>query len=73
MLKQATLALAFASLSFALSSISLKSQQVFDGLNSQGSASTQQLEWERMLVGESEEADQAAAEARFAAARNHRA
>ena len=62
MLKQATVALAFASLPLAFSSISLKSQQVFDGLNSQASASSQQLEWERMLVGESEEADQAAAE-----------
>ena len=61
-MKQATLALALASLPFALSSISLKSQQVFDGLNSQASASAQQLEWERMLAGESAEADQAAAE-----------
>ena len=62
MLKQATVALAIASLPLAFSSISLKSQQVFDGLDSQASASSQQLEWERMLVGESEEADQAAAE-----------
>ena len=53
-LKQATVALAFATTVFLT--------QVFDGLNSQASASSQQLEWERMLVGESEEADQAAAE-----------
>ena len=35
MLKQATVALAFASLPLTFSSISLKSQQAFDGLNSQ--------------------------------------
>ena len=62
MFKQAALALAFVSLPLALSSISLKSQQASDGLNSQASASAQQLEWERLLVGESAEADQAAAE-----------
>ena len=62
MFKQAALGLAFVSLPLALSSISLKSQQASDGLNSQASASAQQLEWERMLAGESAEADQAASE-----------
>lgn len=62
MFKQAALALAFVSLPFALSSVSLKSQQASDGSNLQASASAQQLEWERMLVGDSAEADQAAAE-----------
>ena len=52
MFKQDALALAFASIPLALSGISLKSQQTFDGLNSQASASAQQLEWERMLLGE---------------------
>ena len=44
--------MAFVSLPFALSCVSLKSQQVSDGLDSQASVSAQQLEWERMLVGE---------------------
>ena len=47
--------MAFVSLPFALSGVSLKSQQVSDGLDSQASVSAQQLEWERMLVGESAE------------------
>ena len=47
--------LAFASLLFVLSSIPLKSQLACDGLNSQASASDQQLKWERMLAGESAE------------------
>ena len=50
------------SLPLAPSSVSLKSHQASDGLNSQASASDQQLKWERMLVEESAEADQAAAE-----------
>ena len=62
MFKHAALGLAFASLPLVLSSCSLKAQQASDGLNSQASASAQQLEWERLLVGESAEADQAAAE-----------
>ena len=62
MFKQAALALAFLSLPLALSSVSLKAQQASDGLSSQVSTSAQQLQWERMLVGESAEADQAAAE-----------
>ena len=55
MFKRAALAMAFVSLPFALSGVSLKSQQVSDGLDSQASVSAQQLEWERMLVGESAE------------------
>jgi len=55
MFKPATLAMAFIGLPFALSSVLLKSQQVSDRFNSQDSASAQQLEWERMLVGESAE------------------
>tara|TARA_B100001939_G_C16854368_1_gene578932 strand:- start:76 stop:621 length:546 start_codon:yes stop_codon:yes gene_type:complete len=55
MLKRAALSMAFVSLPFALSGVSLKSQQVSDGLDSQASVSAQQLEWERMLVGESAE------------------
>ena len=43
-MKQATLTLAFASLPFALSSISLQSQQVFDGLNSEASASANEAQ-----------------------------
>ena len=62
MLKKNALALALVSLPIALSSLSLKSQQISDGLNSQASASAQQLEWERMLVVECAEAHQAAAE-----------
>lgn len=61
MFKQAALGLAFVSLPLVLSSVLLKSQHAADGLNSQVSASAQKLEWERMLVGESAEADQAAA------------
>ena len=52
MFKQDALALAFASIPLALYGVSRKSQQTFDGLNSQASASAQQLEWERMLSGE---------------------
>ena len=55
MFKRAALAMAFVSLPFALSGVSLKSQQVSDGLDSQASVSAQQLEWERRLVGESAE------------------
>ena len=55
MFKRAALAMAFVSLPFALSGVSLKSQQVSDGLDSQASVPAQQLEWERMLVGESAE------------------
>lgn len=55
MFKQAALTLAFVSLSLALSSISLKSQQASDGLSPKASTSAQQLEWERMLTGESAE------------------
>jgi len=62
MFKPAGLALALVSLPLVLSSVSLKSQHVSDGVNSQASASALQLEWERMLVGESVEAVQAAAQ-----------
>ncbi len=62
MFKQAGLVLAFAGLPFVFSSVSLKSLHASDGVNLQASASAQQLEWERMLVGESAEADQAAAQ-----------
>ena len=62
MFKQAALALAFVSLPLSLSSVSLKSRQLSNGLISQAPASAQQVEWERLLVGESAEADQAAAE-----------
>ncbi len=62
MFKPAGLALALVSLPLVLSSVSLKSQHVSDGVNSQASASALQLEWERMLVGESAEAVQAAAQ-----------
>lgn len=55
MFKRAALAMAFVSLPFALSGVSLKSQQVSDGLDSQASVPAQQLESERMLVGESVE------------------
>ena len=62
MFKQAGLVLAFAGLPFVFSSVSLKSLHASDGVNLQASASAQQLEWERMLVRDSAEAGQAAAE-----------
>ena len=61
MFKQAALGLAFVGVPFALSGILLQSEHASDGLNVQAPPSDQQLEWAQMLVGESAEADQAAA------------
>ena len=62
MLKQAAIGLAFVSFPFVLSSVLLKPQHASDVLNSQASASSLQLKWEKMLVGESPEAVQAASQ-----------
>ena len=61
MFKQAALGLAFVSVPLVLTSILLHSEHASDGLNAQAPPSDQQLEWAQMLVGESAEADQAAA------------